>query len=391
MSNQRKVYPWIVLAMLFLVTCFGIIAANSMPPLFSEIVKEIPLTKAQMGAVMGVFPVAALFFSIIGGGLSDKIGSRWVIGAAALIVTLAGASRYFATTAAALIACMFFLGAGQAAFMSLGPKVMGAWFPRNRLATVMAIAYTSVTVGTAVALGLSARVLSPAFHGWRNTTLVTAAFCLAGAVAWLLIYRDRQAETGMAGGGTNILRNFKTILKIRDIWLYTMFYALQLAVIMSLLTLLPVTFPERGVARELLTISFIVSPLFKIVGAMVSDKLGRRKVFMVLCVIIPSLFIPGFISLTGIPLIMTLIMIGISMGVPPTMMQTAVVEMEQVGTKLAGTALGVITGLGTIGGLLGPVIAGKLMDVSGTTWPGFVFVTVLGVLAGLVVIPCKAR
>ncbi len=392
MTEQKSTRPWVVLSMLFLVTCFGIIAANSIPPLFAEITKEIPLTKTQMGAIMGMFPVAALFFAFIGGGLSDKIGARWVIGGAGLIVTAAVGLRYFAGSAVVLGACMFFIGAGFAAFMSIGPKILGSLFPRSKLAMVSAIAYCSVTLGTFVALSTSARFLSPAFHGWRNTMLVMAAFCLASTIAWLVIYRDVKAAPGAAGSNQNMVRNFGTVVKIKEIWLFTAFYGLQLGAVMSLLTLLPVTLPERGVSREFVSIMFVTSPLFKIVGGIVSDKLGRRKIFMVLGELIPSLCIPGLAFLAGAPLVVVFVLLGISGGLPPTMLQAAIIEMEKVGVRLAGTAMGFITSIGTIGGLLGPVAAGRIMDASGgSQWLGYVFIAVLGVVAALVCVPAKFR
>ena len=74
---EERMYPfrWVVLALLFLSLFAATISMQCMPPLFSEITQQIPLTKAQMGTIMGVITLASLFFAPIGGALSDKLGS----------------------------------------------------------------------------------------------------------------------------------------------------------------------------------------------------------------------------------------------------------------------------------------------------------------------------
>ena len=75
---------------------FRLCGNTGYPPLFSEIKQEIDLTMAQLGMVIGVIPLASLIFAPLGGGLSDKLGARWVFGAGAILVAVAGGLRYFA-------------------------------------------------------------------------------------------------------------------------------------------------------------------------------------------------------------------------------------------------------------------------------------------------------
>jgi len=48
MQNQKSTFRWLVLGLLFLNILLGIIGKDCIPPLFSEIEKQISLTKAQM-------------------------------------------------------------------------------------------------------------------------------------------------------------------------------------------------------------------------------------------------------------------------------------------------------------------------------------------------------
>jgi cyanate permease len=393
MENQKNMYRWLVIILLFLNMFFGTIAAHCIPPLFSEIVKEIPLTKTQMGTVMGTFAVAALFFAPLGGGLSDKIGCRWVLGGAAIIMAAGGGIRYFAGSATAFIICMFFLGAGFAVFMALMPKVLSTWFLPKELATMNAICFASITFGAAIAQGTAVRFMSPAFNGWRGTTLVLAGICLVMALLWLFFYRDWQTVTDAQNKEENIASKFRKVLKIKDIRLIALYYGFVYGALMTILTLLPITLQEKGVIRagELISIMLAASLIFKIVGGIVSDKVGKRKVFLVVCAIIFGLCMPGFIMFTGVPLIIALVIAGAAFGPMPPIVMTASVEIKQIGTLLAGTALGFITMIGTVGGFIGPLAVGMVMDASGSAWLGFIFMGVVGILAGLIVIPAKIK
>ena len=81
-----------------------------------------------------------------------------------------------------------------------------------------------------------------------------------------------------------------------------------------------------------------------------------------------------------------LVIAGAALGTIAPVVMSVPVEMEKIGTALAGTAVGFIFMLGSTGGFMGPVVAGKLMDVTGNVMPGFIFVsTVLMVAAGFIV------
>ena len=152
MEEQTYSFRWVVLALMFLSLFAATIAMQCMPPLFSEITEQIPLTKAQMGTIMGVITLASLFFAPIGGALSDKLGARWAFGIAAIIVALAGGFRYVAGSVNDLIICMFLIGAGMAMYAPNLPKALGNWFPQKDLAMANGISISGMGIGGAIAI-----------------------------------------------------------------------------------------------------------------------------------------------------------------------------------------------------------------------------------------------
>ena len=122
MEESKDSFRWVV-AILLLLNIFSIyLSINCIPPLFKELGEEIPITKSDMGMIVGVALIASLFFSLIGGGVSDKIGSRWAFGVAIIVVAIAGALRSIVGSSFGLVVCMFLVGVGLAIAGPIYPK-----------------------------------------------------------------------------------------------------------------------------------------------------------------------------------------------------------------------------------------------------------------------------
>jgi len=391
MEEQKRAFRWIVLALMFLSLFAAAMSMQCIPPLFSEIINDIPLSKAQMGTVMGVITLASLFFAPIGGALSDKLGCRWAFGLSGIIVAAAAALRYFAGDANQLIVYMFILGAGMAMYGPNLPKALGTWFPKKDLAMANGISIAGMGIGGAVAMATAKNALSPALGGWRPVMVGLGVLVLAVAVLWMLIYKDRSDAGAPAKKKQNVSENFRKVLKVRDVWLIAVFYGLTMVSLMAIITLLPLTLEERGVEKsgELVGIMMASTVVFNILGGIMSDKTGRRKMFLLISTVVFGICVPGFATFTGTPLIITLVLTGAAMGTVAPVLMSIPVEMEQVGTALAGTAVGLIFMVGNTGGFFGPVIAGKLMDMTGSSMSGFIFMAITLIVAALVVIPLK--
>lgn len=391
MENQKSPFRWIVLALLFLNLLIAMIAVNCIPPLFTEISQQVPLTKAQLGLIMGIATLASLFFAPVGGALSDKIGCRWALGISAVVMAAGGAARALPSTATGLIACTFMLGAGASLFSPNLPKALSMWFPSAELGKANGICFSSMGIGVALAMGISARVLSPACGGWRGMMIVLGIVTLALGIIWIAVFRDQKGSGGQESHKHDIAANFKTIFKIKGIWLVSLFYGLNMVGLMGVVSFLPLIFEERGLPRpgELVAVMMGTSVFFNIIGGMLSDKAGLRRPFLIVCAVVFGLCVPAFGMLSGIPLIITLIIGGIAMGTIAPVLMAIPIEIKQVGTALAGTAIGVMFMIGNTGGFIGPVVTGKLMDLTGSFWPGFIFLTVALILAAACILPLE--
>ena len=391
MEEQTYPFRWVVLALLFLSLFAATIAMQCMPPLFSEITEQIPLTKAQMGTIMGVITLASLFFAPIGGALSDKLGARWAFGISAIIVALAGSFRYFSGSVNHLVACMFILGAGMAMYAPNLPKALGNWFSKKDLAMANGISISGMGIGGAIAMATAKKFLSPTFDGWRMTMVALGGLVLLVAILWMVIYRDRPVEGAAQKKRPNVFKNFKDVLKVRDIWLIAVYYGLNMISLLAVITLLPITLEERGVENAGGMVGFMMlwTVVFNVVGGILSDRVGKRKPFLLISAVIFGLCVFGFANFTGTALMIVLAIAGAAMGTIAPVLMSVPVEMERIGTALAGSAVGFIFMLGNTGGFVGPVVAGRLMDMSDSSLPGFIFIAVVLIVSAAFIIPMK--
>lgn len=391
MGEQKSNFRWLILIFLFVMNGMSFCSINCIPPLFLEIAEQISLTKAEMGSIMGVVLLSSLFFAPIGGGISDKIGSRWAAGIGVLIAAVAGGLRGYMDSATGLIVCMFFIGAGLALFAPNMPKVVGIWFPRNELALANGICTAGLGIGGAIGMAISSSFLSPTFGGWRGAVLALGAGVLALGIIWILIYRDREVAEIFKKKEQNIFKNFKKVLKVRDLNLILFYRGLNMIGFMALITFLPVILQERGIARagELVSIMMGTSVAFNVLGGMMSDRIGKRKPFLFISTVILGLSILTFPVFTGIPLIIALVIAGAAVGTFGPIVFILPVEFEEIGPGLAATAVGIMLMIGNTCGFLGPIISGKLIDISGSNWAGFIFIAAVSIVAAGLIVPIR--
>jgi OFA family oxalate/formate antiporter-like MFS transporter len=209
----------------------------------------------------------------------------------------------------------------------------------------------------------------------------------------MVLFRDRKAREVPGQKKQSFKGNFKEVFKVKDVWFSSLFYAFRFVATSSLLALLPLTLSERGLssakAGAFVAIMMGMSSLFKIVGGTASDRLGRRKPFLIICSVVQGVCVFAFATFSGVPLIIALVITGAAMGCIAPIFLSSLVEIKGIGPSLAGTTVGLVFMIGNFAGFLGPIISGKLMDVSGSQWPGFLFMGLAYFVAACVILPVK--
>lgn len=387
--EKPSMNPSVVLGLMLVFNSLGAFSMSSMPPLFSEMSANIDMSRAQMGSLMGVAVLSALIFAPLGGMLADRIGARWTVGIGISVAGIAGSLRVVADTPYELMACMFGMGAGYNLVGPTLPKVLGQTFAPERLASVNGIVMASFGLGAAIGTALSASVLSPALGGWRPALLVPSLAFLSTGLLWVLIYRDPQQTEPAPLKTPSPFADMKQVLGVRNIRLLAAFLFVQGLGFSPVLTFLPISLQERGIAGagQLSAIVMGVGMVFNLIGGRLSDRIGRRKPLLLYGTVITGLCIMTFSELSGAALVVALALAGAGSGCLGPILFTLPVETPGIGSKLAATAAGLIIMFQSVTGFLAPILLGMMIDRTGSYATGFVFSGIAVLAASLFILP----
>lgn len=154
--------------------------------------QDLHLTNAQVGLVFSAFAYPYVFFTTIGGWLSDRFGARRALTVSALIWGSATIVTGMTTTLAAMLAARAVLGLGEGATFPIATRAMCAWLPERRRAFAQGVTHSSSRLGTAVTPPLVAWLI--ALLTWRGSFVVLGIVSLAWALAWAVYFRDNPAD-----------------------------------------------------------------------------------------------------------------------------------------------------------------------------------------------------
>jgi MFS family permease len=154
--------------------------------------QDLHLTNAQVGLVFSAFAYPYVFFTTIGGWLSDRFGARRALTVSALIWGSATVVTGMTTTLAAMLAARAVLGLGEGATFPIATRAMCEWLPERRRAFAQGVTHSSSRLGTAVTPPLVAWLI--ALITWRGSFVVLGIVSLAWALAWAVYFRDNPAD-----------------------------------------------------------------------------------------------------------------------------------------------------------------------------------------------------
>lgn len=164
---------------------------------------ELALTAGQLSALPAALFFGSAIMQLPSGILLDRFGPRLTI-AAFLLLTSAGVAGFaLAQTPTGLTVALLVVGWGIApVFMGI-IVLISRWTPRDRLATMSALAVG--LGGTGMLLSATPFAAATATFGWRVSLASVAGVALLFCFAVLLTVRDRPPDAAPVVGGTESL------------------------------------------------------------------------------------------------------------------------------------------------------------------------------------------
>ena len=369
-DNTQSNYRWYMLALLAMTgTLVTAMPFSCMPVLFPEIADELGLNLVELGTIWGMGNLAGIFVSLIGGIIGDHFSSKWILTISCILVGVTGALRGFADSFIFLAVTMFVNGIIRLIIPITITRTVGLWFKgTNNLG--MAMGASAMGMGLGLSLGplLSATVLSPWLGGWRNVLFLMGGLSAFIGIIWLIFGREPPVDdSSEETEHVPIKETISKLIRIKGLWFIGLTFMTRMGSMMGMTGYLALYLRDQGwqaaAADGTLAAFYAISTLLVVPITTLSDKIGSRKLVLLLGIITNTISL-GLLPLVDGWLVWALmLMSGIFMDGFMAINTTILLETEGIGTRYSGTALGMIFTIGHIGSVSSPPIGNSFESI----------------------------
>ncbi|HEV2134114.1 MAG TPA: MFS transporter [Terracidiphilus sp.] len=156
------------------------------------IMRDLHISKDQMGLVFGAFGLSYALFEVPMGLLGDRLGVRRVLAQIVLAWSAFTALTGAAWNVISLYIIRFLFGAGEAGCFPNLTRMLSAWLPARERVTAQALMWACARWGGAATPPLT--LLCIALFGWRMAFVSFAGLGVVWCIIFLLWFKDDPAQ-----------------------------------------------------------------------------------------------------------------------------------------------------------------------------------------------------
>ncbi len=366
---KRNTRAWtIVLSGMGINLSFGVLYAWS---IFAANLRESygwSSTQASLPYTMAVAMFAVMM--IAGGRLQDKYGPRFAVTLAGILVGAGMVLSSFFQSVPGLVLCFGILaGSGIGLGYSATTPVAIKWFPPARKGLISGMVVGGFGAATIYIAPLTNYLIQD--HGLFNSLRILGIAFFVVVVGLAQTLRNPGTEEQAAAAPANAVstaRNctWKEMIRTRQFYqLWVMFVAGALAGLMIIGHLSTIARVQTGQNFGFLLVAFMAvsNALGRPIAGTISDRLGRARTMMILYIAQGTvlLFFPNFGSFASI--LFGAAVVTFAYGAMLSVYPSAVGDFY--GTKNLGLNYGVLFTAWGVGGQIGPMMAGRILDATG--------------------------
>ncbi|RNJ27036.1 MFS transporter [Halosegnis longus] len=366
----------------------------TLPAYLSTIQTELTLTGTQAGLVAGAVPLVYIPLALVSGLVVDRVGAGRSLSVGLAIVAVAQMARSVAGGFPSLLAATLLLGVGATAITFGLPKLVSTLFPAGETGAASSLYLLCASAGTAGAFSVGRPILGPALGGWRPLFLASGAVALGYALVWALVARAAvpAAETDSDFQLESLTADLRAILSNPALRLVVVLGVVYLSVLHGLQGWLPTILESRGMASgtagQTATLLVVANAAGILTIPVLADRYDARRVAVVCCGAAVAVGVATIARTgVGVALLAGIVCTGLGVGGLSPLVRAIPPELDGIGPRLTGVAVGFVFAGGEVGGFGGPVVIGALYDATGT------YATGLGLLClgGLAAVAAGSR
>ncbi len=350
---------WLTVAAAFIggFVVFGII--YSFGVFIEPIAAELHTGRVATSALFSITSLSFYAFGSLTGHLSDRLGPRIVVSAGAGLV---GAGLI----ASALIELIWVgyltygIGVGLGAACAYVPTlaIVGGWFTRRRNAA-LGVAATGTGCGMLVMPPLAATLIE--HFGWRHANMILGVGC----ALLLAICASVSERPPLASPSSHSLG--RVVRSPAFVMLYVS-WILATAALFVPFVFLPAFAIDHGVsqvaAAALISVLGGMSVIGRLGLGLLGDRVGTLRLFKVATLVMGASYVLWLAATDHGWLLVFAAVLGLGYGVRIALMPVILIEL--FGLQSLGAVLGVFFTATGVSALLGPPLAGFIVDYTGS-------------------------
>lgn len=385
-AGQDSGQAWLIVAAAFIAgfVVFGSIYSFGvfLEPMAAEL-------NAGRGATSALFSITGIAFYMLGpftGRLSDRFGPRIVVGFGAIL--LAGGlvlTAYIDRIWMGYLTYGVGLGVGAACAYVPTLATIGGWFTRHRN-TALGLAAAGTGCGMLVVPPLAATLIER--FGWRTADVVLGVGCGALLIVCALFVKPAQTEPA-----PETARPIGQVLRSAPFLSMYVSWVLTTTALFVPFVLLP-SYARAGGADQIAAAALLsllggMSILGRVGIGALSARIGTIPLFKWAVLTMAASFLlwlvlPGYESLVTFSIIL-----GLAYGIRISLVPAVLIEF--FGLQNQGLILGAFFTASGVASVLGPALAGFIVDATGSYQWAIAFALAMGLLGAIAIAPLNSR
>jgi sugar phosphate permease len=380
-------YRWVILAVFMYVAALTQLYWLNFSAIDTYVEDNLHISAFNVSLLTLVFPLVYVLLSLPSGMIIDRKGFKYSIGIGAIFTGVFSIIRIIDPYSYPfLLISQIGISIGQPFVVNGITKLVAVWFPQKEDATAVGLGSLALFIGMVISLGLTPVLVDSL--GLRSMLLFYGIMGIAGMLLFYLLVRAKPptpARESKEEEQISIREGIKSILRVRDFVILGFVALIGIGVFNGLATWLEKILNElHGIsmvdAGSISSVLVFSGMLGCIVIPIVSDRIKRRKPFLVLASLIGAIcvvvlmfgsgyavnlgngIILGFFLLSALPIMLTM-------------------SIEITGEKYAGISVAYLQLLGNGAAVAIVPIMEVLHGVKGEYYLPLVFIAVLLAIA----------
>lgn len=386
--EKNSNYSWVILFVAVLGFVLFNFAFQSVPPLLNSLQVIFNVDNSTAALLMSLVVIPGVFLALPAGMLINKHGFRKIGGISAISLTIGSLITAFSLTFPQMLIGRLIIGIGGC-FLTIGAAVViPQWFAPKDIGKAMGVYVAGVPI--AVVAAFFATPILAQNYGWQIPFYITSIASVISAILFLALVKDGPYRIAASVGPLEV----KQALSSRELWKIGIIWMLFNMSAIGFLTWAPVmfvTFKSFDIiyasilSSSIMIVALFMAPLY----GWASDKIDRRKPFIIIGALITGALNFSVGYLLGIPLLMAIVLSGFSgAAVPGLIMAIAARTLPQ---KQAGISFGVMTMWQNIGITITAPLIGYILQTSQSMILTFAGISIISVFLAAITLTTKSK